>query len=160
MKKVGLVALMSLLVVGLATVAFGRGGGAYDCGRGPAYGACAGGEMGQFRNLNLTAEQTEKIRALREAQWKETKSLRDKMFSKRGDLKLLWLEKNPNQDKILAAQKELRDLRGQMEDKMTQYRLAVYKLLTPEQQNQLQSYGGKRMGRGHGGGWGGPGGAW
>jgi Spy/CpxP family protein refolding chaperone len=50
----------------------------------------------------------------------------------------------------MAAQKELRALRDQMQDKMTVYRLAVMKILTPEQQSKLQSYMGRGMGRGHG----------
>jgi Spy/CpxP family protein refolding chaperone len=69
------------------------------------------------------------------------------MFSKRGDLRLLWLQQNPNQDKILAGQKEIRNLRDQMQDKMTVYRLNVLKVLTPEQQEKVKS---SRMGHGFG----------
>jgi Spy/CpxP family protein refolding chaperone len=150
MKKISAALLMSLLIVGLTTVAFGWGGGPGGCGRGPGYGPCAGGEMTMFSKLNLTTEQTEKIRDLQQTRLKEAKPLMDKMFAKRGDLKLLWLEKNPNQEKIMAAQKELRALRDQMQDKMTVYRLAVMKILTPEQQSKIQSYMGRGMGRGHG----------
>ncbi|MDQ5986873.1 MAG: hypothetical protein CSYNP_02606 [Syntrophus sp. SKADARSKE-3] len=146
MKKAGIALLMSLMIIGLTVVAYGWDGG----GRGPGFGPCAGGDMKMLSKLNLTAEQTEKIRDLRQANLKETKPLMDKMFAKRGDLKILWLEKNPNQDKIMAAQKELRALRDQMQDKMTVHRLAVMKILTPEQQSKLQSYMGRGMGRGHG----------
>jgi Spy/CpxP family protein refolding chaperone len=69
------------------------------------------------------------------------------LFSKRGDLRLLWLQTNPDQDKILAAQKEIRGLRDQMQDKMTTKRLEVLKVLTPEQQEKVKSF---RMGRGFG----------
>lgn len=146
MKKTGMALLMSLMIIGLTAAAYGWDGG----GRGPGFGPCVGGDMKALSKLNLTAEQTEKIRDLRQTKLKETKPLMDKMFAKRGDLKLLWLEKNPNQDKIMAAQKELRTLRDQMQDKMTVYRLAVMKILTPEQQSKLQSYMGRGMGRGHG----------
>jgi Spy/CpxP family protein refolding chaperone len=72
------------------------------------------------------------------------------MFAKRGDMRLLWLDKNPNDDKIMATQKELQSLRDQMQDRMTAHRLAVLKILTPEQQSAMQSYGGRGMGMGRG----------
>jgi Spy/CpxP family protein refolding chaperone len=154
MRKIGMTVLMSLLIVGLASAAFSWGGGPGNCGRGPGYGPAAGGGMGPFAKLNLTPEQTEKISTMQQAQFKETKPLRDKIFAKRGDLKLLWLEKNPDQEKILATQKELRSLRDQMQDKMTVHRLAVLKILTPEQQSKMQSYMGRGMGPGMGHGMG------
>jgi Spy/CpxP family protein refolding chaperone len=159
MKKMRVLLLTSLLVLVLATTAFSWGGGPGGFGRGPGYGPCAGGDPKAFSGLNLTTEQEEKISALQETQLKETKPLRDKLFAKRGDLRLLWLEKSPDQEKIMAAQKELRSLRDQMEDKMTAHRLAMLKILTPEQQSKVKSLIGKRMGRGHGMGFGpGPGG--
>ena len=150
MKKVSLMMVMGLLIVGMATAAFGWGGGHGGWGRGPGYGPCMGGDVTANSGLNLTAEQQEKIQALQVAQRKEIKPLQDKMFAKRGDLKLLWLERSPDQEKILAAQKELRNLRGQMEDKMTEHKLAIYKVLTPEQQSKIQSYRGKGFGFGQG----------
>jgi len=50
----------------------------------------------------------------------------------------------------LAVQKEIRDLRGQMQDKATSQRLEVLKILTPEQQKKFKSYrpGGMRGGAG------------
>lgn len=150
MKKVSLMIAIGLLIVGMTTAAFAWGGGPGGWGRGPGYGPCMGSDFTANAGLNLTAEQTEKIRALQEAQRKEMKPLLDKMFAKRGDLKLLWLERTPDQEKILTAQKELRNLRGQMEDKMTEHKLAIYKILTPEQQNKLQAYRGKGPGFGRG----------
>ena len=153
MKKFSFTLLMSLLIAGLATAAFAWGGGPGmgGHGRGPGYGPCGGDHMAALSQLNLTAEQMEKIRALKESFLKETKPLRDKMFSKRGDLRLLWLEKSPDQDKILAAKKELRILRDQMEDKMTAQRLAVFNnVLTPEQQNKARALMAKRHGHGPG----------
>jgi Spy/CpxP family protein refolding chaperone len=97
------------------------------------------------RRFNLTAEQTAKINALREAHLRDVKPIRDTMFSKRGDLRLLWLQKNPDQEKIRQTQKEIRTLRDQMEDKKDTLRLEVLKVLTPEQQEKLNAY---RPGRG------------
>ena len=60
------------------------------------------------------------------------------MHSKAGDLRLLWLEKTPDEAKIRATEKEIRALRDQMQDKSSDYRWAVYKSLTPEQQALLK----------------------
>jgi Spy/CpxP family protein refolding chaperone len=88
--------------------------------------------------LNLTADQKTKFEELRTAHLKEIKPLKDKMFSLRGDLKLLWLEKNPNQSKIIAVQKEIRALRDQMEDKRVVHQLNILKILNPEQQAKFK----------------------
>ena len=156
MKRLSMAFAAVLIATALAstTYAFGPGGG---WGRGHGGRACfnQGGDIPGAAQLNLTAEQTEKIRTLREAHLKDVKPLQDKMFSKRGELRLLWLQTNPDQDKIRAAQKEIRSLRDQIDDKRTSHRLAALKLLTPEQQTKVQAYG---AGRGFGGGRG-PGGS-
>ena len=109
--------------------------------------------------LNLTAEQVTKLNALRETHLRDVKPLQEQMYGKRGELRNLWLERTPDQKKILAAQKELQTLRGKLYEKGTLYRLDAQKVLTPEQQAQVQTYGtgrgcgygyGKGM-RGHGG---------
>ena len=153
MKKLTMTSVTVLVVMALSAYAFaygpgwGRGHGGADCYR--------GADTSFLSQLNLTPEQTAKINALREANLRDTKSLKDNMFSKRGDLRLLWLQTNPDENKIAATQKEIRALRDQMQDKMTAYRLDVLKVLTPEQQQQVKSF---KMGRGYGPGMrGGPG---
>jgi zinc resistance-associated protein len=150
MKKSTITILLSLLVMGLAATAFSWGGGPGAYGRGPGYGPCTGGDLTALSSLSLTAEQTEKIDTLRDSLRKEIKPFQDKIYSYRGDLKLLWLEKSPDQEKILAVQKNLRSVRDQLQDKMTVHRLAILKILTPEQQNKIKSYAGRGMGRGSG----------
>ena len=150
MKKVSMAFAAVLLSTALAASAFAFGpGGGWGRGHGgwPCYNQGAG-PIPAAAQLNLTEEQTEKIRALREAHLKDVKPLQEKMFSKRGDLRLLWLQANPDQGKILALQKEIRSLRDQMDDKRISHRLAVLKVLTPEQQAKAQAYG---AGRGFGG---------
>jgi Spy/CpxP family protein refolding chaperone len=166
MKKLSMVFVAVLISTALAsaTFAYGWGGGG---GRGQGRGACIGGQgyegdIPASSQLGLTAEQTAKIKALREAHLKDIKPLQDKMFSKRGELKLLWLQTKPDQEKIMAVQKEIRGLRDQMQDKRTSQRLAVFNVLTPEQQTKAQTFmGGRGFGPGGGGGGrcaGGPGG--
>ena len=67
------------------------------------------------------------------------------------NLRKLWLEPNPDQGKITAAQKEMNAVRDQMQDKMTAFRLESLKVLTPEQKEKAKSYAaGYRDGRGFG----------
>lgn len=155
MKKV-IVTILALLVTAIiatAALAFGPG-------RGPCYGPGGRGDFGGLGAMNLTAEQKTKLTELRDAHFKEVKPLRDQMFAKRDDLRKLWLEANPDQGKITAAQKEMNTLRDQMQGKMTAFRLESLKVLTPEQKEKAKSYAaGYRDGRGFGKGQGfGPGG--
>jgi Spy/CpxP family protein refolding chaperone len=152
MKKLTITLVTIFIVAALAVSAYAFGPG---WGRGHGGGYCYGPNDAALSNLNLTAEQTAKINGLREAHLKDVKPLQDKMFSKRGELRLLWLQTNPDEGKINATQKEMRNLRDQMQDKRTTYRLNVLKVLTPEQQAQIKS---SRLGRGFGHGMrGGPG---
>jgi Spy/CpxP family protein refolding chaperone len=153
MKKM-IIATVAVLIVGALTfsgVAFSWGGMGFG-GRG------YGPDPSVISGLNLTDEQASQIKALRDTFLRDIKPLQDKMFSKRGDLKLLWMKENPDQEKIAVTQKEVRDLRNQIEDRMVQQRLEVFKVLTPEQKEKLPSNGpiggfgpGFMMGMGPGG---------
>ena len=99
--------------------------------------------------LNLTAEQSAQIRSLQEAQLKEIQPLQNNLYGKRSELRLLWLQQKPDESKIKAADLEIRTLRDQIQDKRINHRLAIFKILTPEQQTKLQAYG---AGRGYGSG--------
>jgi len=69
------------------------------------------------------------------------------------ELRKMWLQENPDKDKILALQKEVRTLRDQLEDKATAHKLEIRKVLTPEQREKLVNSGwGKGMGFGPRGG--------
>jgi Spy/CpxP family protein refolding chaperone len=136
-KKVILtiVGLVSAAAIATTALAFGPG-------RGPGYGPCARGDFQGAAGLNLTTEQMGKINKLRDTQFNETKPLRDQMSDKRDALRKLWLEPNPDQAKIGAAQKEMNAVRDQMQEKMTAYRLEANKVLTPEQKEKAKFYAG------------------
>ena len=147
MKKmiVGLMVVALLATAGLAMAqGWGRGMG-YGPGPGAGYGPGSGmgyGPMGSSGPaLNLTAEQNQKIQAMREGFFKETLPLRNEMQIKQLELRTLWAQTNPDQEKILAKQKEINALRAQMQEKATKNRLEMRKVLTPEQQAQLGAYG-------------------
>jgi len=88
---------------------------------------------------NLSAEQSSKLKELREQHQKELLPLRNKLISKRVELRSLWLQANPDEAKIKAKQHEITELENKLREKMTEHRLASQKVLTPEQQAQLQS---------------------
>jgi len=141
------ISLAILLAIAFASTGFAYG----PWGRGHDGRCVAGGkEFAGEKALNLTPEQTAKIRDLREGHLKEVKPLQDKLFGKRGEVRLLWLQQTPDKDKIQALQKEIRDIRGEIQDKKTSHRLEVFtNVLTPEQRTQAQAFG-ARGGFGHG----------
>ncbi|HOX16459.1 MAG TPA: Spy/CpxP family protein refolding chaperone [Smithellaceae bacterium] len=139
MKKLTLTLTAVALGLLLTSQAF-----AWGPGKGRGYGPCR--EAGLER-LNLTDDQKAKIEALQDADDKATKPLREKTFDKAVELRKLWLQANPNKDKITAVQKELRTLRNEMEDKTTALKLEIRKVLTPEQNEKLANSG---WGRGPG----------
>jgi P pilus assembly/Cpx signaling pathway, periplasmic inhibitor/zinc-resistance associated protein len=146
MKKLTLVLMVVGLGLLLSAPAFAFGGPRDDRG----HGYC--NEAG-LQRLNLTDEQKTKIEALQIAHKKDVRPIREKMFDKSVALRRLWLQENPDKDKIYAAQKEVRTLRDKMEDKATALRFEIRKVLTPEQQEKLASFGGERgMGFGPRGG--------
>ena len=128
MKKLSILFMVIMLVIS-ATIAMA---GPWRCGSGMGPNALA--------NLDLSAEQATKIQALREARLKEVSPVRNQLFGKRAELRLLWVQINPDQDKIRAKQKEISNLRDQIQEKTTKYRLELRKALTPEQRAQLMAF--------------------
>ena len=95
------------------------------------------GRWSPYRDLNLTEEQQAKVDDLTKSMRKDLAPARTELIKKRMELDLLWMDDNPDAGKIKAMQKEIRDLRGTMEDKLTDLRLSILKLLTPEQRAEL-----------------------
>jgi Spy/CpxP family protein refolding chaperone len=137
MKKM-IVAVMMVSLLATAGLAMAQGWGR---GAGMGYGPDYGPRGAWGPGLNLTAEQNQKIQAMKESFFKETLPLRNEMQTKRLELKTLWVQTNPDQEKILAKQKEINALRAQLQEKSTKNRLEMRKVLTPEQQAQLGAYG-------------------
>ena len=180
MKKTTLtLAMAGVLLLAVTTsdlFAMGHGQGGWPWG-GRGGGPCADGIGPGASGLGLTPEQISKMKELRDVHLKDVAPLRDKMFNKSSELKLLWLQANPDREKINAVQKEMRALRDKMQDEMTSSRLDMLKVLTPEQQARFQASaarrgygpgigfgdgcegsdrGGMRRGMGHPGWYGGP----
>ena len=145
MKKLVLALMIVAMGVLLTVPAFALGSR-----EGRGSGGCAGeGYCSQagLSKLNLSDEQKTKMEALQTAHLKDVRPLREKMFDKSVELRRLWLQTNPDKDKINAAQKEMRTLRDNIEDKGTAFKLELRKLLTPEQNEKLAN---SHWGRGSG----------
>lgn len=136
MKKilaiVAVITLSAVMVSSPAEARRGWGGGGYERGY---Y------DPTTWQGLNLTVDQVNKLRTMRELYIKEITPLHNELISKSGELRLLWLQNPPDQKKIVAKQNELRALRDQLTDKQTAYRFEALKVLTPEQLSKVQLYG-------------------
>jgi len=137
MKKTTIVGLGLILVLALvATVAL-----AWGPGFGPGFGRGFGGPVyGSPRIPNLTAEQSAQIQALRDGFLKEIEPLQKDLWTKRTELRNLWLSSNADPAAITATQKEIFDLQPKLQEKTTNLGLEIRKVLTPEQLAQLPAF--------------------
>ena len=105
---------------------------------------------GQRERLNLTPEQKAKFKELRRKFIEENAQLIGGLMTKRLELRLLWTDPKADSQTILAKEKELRDLKNRMRDKILEYKLEARKSLTPEQIEKLGMMGGRGFGHGFG----------
>jgi len=148
MTAMGLVAVMLIGV----THAFAQNPGAQNPGRG--HWGMGHQDLGQRGGLSLTPEQRTKFQELRRRFNDETAQLKGAILTKRLELQSLWTDPKADPKAITEKEKELTALKGQLRDKMVQYKLEARKVLTPEQISQLAQRRemGNRFGRGHMGG--------
>jgi zinc resistance-associated protein len=123
----------------------------------PMGGGCGMG-MGMGHGMaNLTPDQAGKLFDLKKKFQDDTAGLRKQMVVKRAELSGLWRADNPDQKAIEAKQKEVNDLRGQIQQKMVAFRLEARKIAPNAGMGMGRGFGhGKGMGMGMGMG---PGGA-
>jgi len=121
---------------------------AADWGRGREHGGSSGdeGDITIISELELADKHVSQIRALREAHLRDVKPFQGRTRAKRQELKALWLQSTPDQNRIIALQKEICNLRDLMQDKMNDYRWAIFEILTPEQQRKLETIGNRLHG--------------
>ena len=137
MKKTIIIGLCLALGLALmATVAL-----AWGPGFGPGSGRGFGGPAyGSPPIPNLTAEQSAQIQALRDGFLKEVEPLQKEVYTKGTELRNLWQSPNPDQATVAAKQKEMFNLRSQLQEKATNLGLEIRKVLTPEQLAQLPAF--------------------
>ncbi len=115
-SKMSIAVLLALaLTMGLAASSWagpGHGGG-WGCGPGA---------------MNLNPEQAGKLFDLKQKFNNDTAQLRRQMWVKRAELRTLWNTATPDEKAIVAAQKEVNALRGQLQEKRVAFRLALRKI--------------------------------
>lgn len=148
---------MRILVVAATVLAFAspviadreRWGGSR---RGPGYIA----DIAETPGLALTAEQAERIDALREDHLKDIGPIKRELDEKSRALRNLWLAHRLDSQRIEASQAEAMTVRERLMKRIETYNAEVYLILTPEQQASVQfrnrGLGGVRMGGGMEGG--------
>jgi len=168
MKKASIL-MIAVILTFVSQMAFagqwGRGMGmGYEMGPGMGPGYCMSLQGASY--LGLTTEQSQKLQSIWEAYLRDITPIRNQLFNKRAELRLLWSEANPNKERIVAKQREINDLQGQIEEKTTHYRFECLNVLTPDQKAKLTTFGpgagwghhgpgyGYGPGYGHGPGWG------
>ena len=132
------------LILGVAAFSGGRPfGGGMGGGRG----------CGMMGALNLTPDQAGKLFDLKEKFRTDTAQVRKQMVVKRAELRALWKAENPDEKAIVANQKELNALQGQMIEKRVALKLEA-RTIAPQLAKDHGMGWGMRHGRGmgHGGG--------
>ncbi len=144
MKKYGHILMTVVIVAGLIAAA-------------PLYGQCpmAGNKSmpaGHVKGvpmpvMDLSAEQEKQMTNLKTAMIKETEPLKTDLKVKGMELMELWKDDNPDAKKILAKVQEINGLKLKLQEKMINHKLAMMKILTPEQKTMMKGM----MGMGCGG---------
>ena len=137
MKKsiiIGLSLVLGLALVASVALAWGPGFG-------PRFGRGLGGPaFGSPPIPNLTPEQSAQIQALRDAFLKENEPLQKELYEMGQELRSLWSSPNPDQAAIAAQQKEILELRSELQERATSLGLEIRKVLTPEQLAQMPAF--------------------
>lgn len=109
--------------------------------------------------LNLSDEQQDKMQDLRREHQKQMLLHRGEMASLRAQMEAEFLSDSINEGKVKSLSAEISRLRSQMDESRLEHRLAMGKILTAEQREELQSFrgAGRRGGFHRGGAWGGRG---
>jgi len=179
MKKLttifGITLLSALLIVPLAVWAHGWGvGGGHMMGYwggGPGnmmgYWGGGPGNYNQYdRDYNtLNSKQQEQLADLNRKFYDETRTLRDKLWSKSAELNALLSETSPDSEKISTLQKEISNLQAKLDEKAINNEIETRKIAPDTRFGGGYGYGpmmgGYGMGYGMGNGMGyGPGACW
>lgn len=114
----------------------------------PLYGQCPGHGKGKGdAAMKFTPEQEKQMMEHKASLLKETEPLKTDLKVKGMELMALWKDENPDAGKILAKVKEIAALKLKLQEKMINHKLAMMKILTPEQRKMMKGM----MGMGCGG---------
>jgi Spy/CpxP family protein refolding chaperone len=136
--------VMTFALIALAAIAASPAAADREWRGGYGHGPGTVADIAGIPGLNLSAEQTERIEALREAHRKDIRPLQEQLMGKSRRLRELWLARTPDRERILALQHDVHDLRGRLLEKLAVYRLDVLRMLTPDQQVKAKIFEAER----------------
>ena len=139
------VTLLALFLVGLATAVFAAPPEPGKPQPKSFQGTWAHHRFGSW--LNLTQEQRDKMRELRNRYYAETHDLRYDIRIKRVEIQKLFTDPKVDDATLLAKEKELGALKLKLMDRKAEMKLTWRKILTPE---QIQKLGQMPFGHGRG----------
>jgi zinc resistance-associated protein len=146
--------LSALLIVPVAVWAFSWGRGANPM---SGYWGAGPGQYGRYNN-NYTApntKQQERLAELNQKFFNDTKTLRDKLWSKSNELNALLSEANPDTAKVARLQKNISDLRAKLDEKIIDHETEARKIAPDNRYGNGYGYGPMMGGYGMGYGMGG-----
>lgn len=94
------------------------------------------GEPPWIKDLNLSAEQKNRLKAIHEEARKNSEGLRQQLMEADQQMRQLW-ESNAAPEKLRQQHQQIQKLRQQLDDKRFETRLAEQQVFTPEQRTQL-----------------------
>ena len=155
MKKTITVLGIVLLIAAFAYPVFGRGPGwgrgyhmmgDWDRGQMMGNGSRGPGYGGAYNrgNSNLTEDQAKELETLDKKFTDETADLREKLWTKSGELNTLMNSADPDATKAKALQGEISDLRTKMAEKRTGYELEARKINPDNRYGRGYGRGGRR----------------
>ena len=102
--------------------------------------------MQRLSCLDLTPQQNQQIRQMQMELEQAVNPLRIQMFERRAELRLLWMQLDPDEKAIKAKQREVYELHWSIRERETDFWLRVRRVLTPNQRAQflLQAGGPER----------------
>lgn len=130
--KRGLIAVALTVALAIPLAAQAKGHRRGHSGRGEGRG---------IASLDLTPEQRERFKALRNELAERNAPVREQVQAKKAELQVLWSAEVPERNAILAKQEEIQRLRSELRVARVDHRLTALKMLTPEQRAELN----KRM---------------
>jgi len=89
------------------------------------------------QQLNLSKEQLDKIKKLRDISYKETRDLRYKLAQKHLEMRRLFGDPKVGEETLLTQQKELSTLSMELQNNIAYMMIKVRKILSPEQISRL-----------------------
>lgn len=146
MKRKALVlAIVTALALGVFGVAY-AGGWGRGAGKINGWGRGAGVMGKAIDELGLTDQQLAEIKSIQQEMYSRSRDLRIKLMDAMFELRQLKFQKNPDQSAVEAKEKEIGDIRSQLQQIAQDARQKMESVLTQEQKDKIQSLRGFRHG--------------